>query len=270
MQAQLTVRRWTRHGQDRLYVSAGPVKVGFVDLATGYRRVDIGHLSDDFDAAVASWRASNPGAVPVSDYAVQAAGAGLQQRAAELRPRPWLLRTLAAVMGVRTRDRSWRVGAAGERKVGASLDRLPDGWLVLHGIQLGRGGDIDHLLIGPPGIFTVNTKHHPGARVQVGRKVMFVRGKPWPYIGKAAGEADRVREALRAALGRPLHVGALVAVVGHRSLRGWLRSTPQGVRVLPRWALRLWFGLPGRAVLSPAEVTAIYEAARKPATWTYA
>jgi len=78
---------------------------------------------------------------------------------------------------------------------------------VLHGVQLGAGGDVDHLVIGPPGVFTVNTKHHPKAKIKVGSKVLFVNGHQAPYIGKACREATRVRVALSRALGRPLHVG---------------------------------------------------------------
>jgi hypothetical protein len=53
-------------------------------------------------------------------------------------------------------------GATGEEQVGALLDAMCDrGWLVIHDATLGRG-NVDHILIGPPGIFTIETKSHPG------------------------------------------------------------------------------------------------------------
>jgi len=53
-------------------------------------------------------------------------------------------------------------GARGEQEVGVLLEGLRDkGYEVLHDLDLGRG-NIDHLLIGPTGIFTVETKSHPG------------------------------------------------------------------------------------------------------------
>jgi hypothetical protein len=59
---------------------------------------------------------------------------------------------------VERRDR----GAAGEEHVGGLLDELSQrGWLVIHDATLGRG-NVDHILIGPPGIFTIETKSHPG------------------------------------------------------------------------------------------------------------
>lgn len=52
----------------------------------------------------------------------------------------------------------WLQGARGEQKVGAVLDRLSqDGWRALHDISLGRG-NIDHILVGPAGIFAIETK----------------------------------------------------------------------------------------------------------------
>jgi hypothetical protein len=56
----------------------------------------------------------------------------------------------------------WRRGAAGEERVGEVLDGLRErGWFALHDVQLGRG-NIDHVLVGPAGIFTIETKSHRG------------------------------------------------------------------------------------------------------------
>ncbi len=53
-------------------------------------------------------------------------------------------------------------GASGEEQVGSLLDGLAGaGWHVIHGASLGNG-DVDHLLIGPAGLFAVETKSHPG------------------------------------------------------------------------------------------------------------
>jgi hypothetical protein len=65
---------------------------------------------------------------------------------------------------VERRDR----GAQGEEHVGELLNALGDaGWRVIHDASLGRG-NIDHILIGPAGVFTIETKSHPGP-VRVGR-----------------------------------------------------------------------------------------------------
>lgn len=65
---------------------------------------------------------------------------------------------------VERRDR----GAMAEEQVGALLDGLPAArWRVIHDATLGRG-NVDHIAIGPPGVFTIETKSHPGP-VRVGR-----------------------------------------------------------------------------------------------------
>jgi len=56
----------------------------------------------------------------------------------------------------------WGRGAAGEELVGEVLDGLRErGWFALHDVQLGHG-NIDHVLVGPAGIFTIETKSHRG------------------------------------------------------------------------------------------------------------
>lgn len=53
-------------------------------------------------------------------------------------------------------------GATGEEQVGRLLESLPRRhWRVLHDVRIARG-NVDHIAIGPPGIFTVETKSHPG------------------------------------------------------------------------------------------------------------
>jgi hypothetical protein len=51
-------------------------------------------------------------------------------------------------------------GATAEEHVGGLLDQLA-GWRVLHDVNTGHG-NVDHILIGPAGVFTVETKSHPG------------------------------------------------------------------------------------------------------------
>ncbi|MFI1438150.1 nuclease-related domain-containing protein [Streptomyces fructofermentans] len=103
---------------------------------------------------------------------------------------------------------SYFAGLVGERRVGRELERLrSQGWRVLHGLPNGRGGDIDHLLIGAGGVFTVNTKRHPNAVVWVGDTMAKVNGgRPYPYAAAAKSEAAAARRVLE------LHCGFLVPV----------------------------------------------------------
>jgi hypothetical protein len=63
----------------------------------------------------------------------------------------WTL--LARALGVRNDERAWRIGADGEEKVAAQLEKVivkDPPWRILHAVRVGeRGSDIDHIVIGP-------------------------------------------------------------------------------------------------------------------------
>ncbi len=57
---------------------------------------------------------------------------------------------------------------------------------------MGRGeSDIDHVVIGPPGVFTINTKFSPGKDVWVAGRGMYVGGAKQHYVVNALCEARR-------------------------------------------------------------------------------
>jgi len=57
---------------------------------------------------------------------------------------------------------SWAQGAEGEEVVGKILEGLrEEGWCVIHDVSFGRG-NIDHIVVGPGGIFTIETKSRGG------------------------------------------------------------------------------------------------------------
>jgi hypothetical protein len=72
-----------------------------------------------------------------------------------------LLALVVAIGPIERRLGRYERGAAGERKVGAILDDLGPGWHALHDVYLGRG-NIDHIVVGPGGTFTIETKANRG------------------------------------------------------------------------------------------------------------
>ena len=73
------------------------------------------------------------------------------------------------------------------------LDRLGGGWLVVHAVPVGKAGsDIDHLVIGPAGVFTINAKYHEGMKVWVASKRVLVNGQRTDHLRNAVFEASRV------------------------------------------------------------------------------
>lgn len=175
----------------------------------------------------------------------------------------------ARIFDIHTEERAWRCGAEGEEFVGEKLNRLrAHGWRVLHSIPVGRGdSDIDHLLIGPGGIFTVNSKAHAGKRIWVARYQMRVNGQPVPYLRNARHEASRAARLLGRATGLQFAVqGVVVVLTGTVIPNITYRDRPDDVHVLTKWDVPRWFARK-RAVLSDAAIERLFEAARRPETW---
>jgi hypothetical protein len=128
--------------------------------------------SDAASAAASLEGISEPQVQPVpdrpwTDLARNAPGAAARAQARTLRDAAPVRTFFARLVNLRTAERAWRIGADGEERVGTELARLiklDPRWRVLHAVPAGdAGADIDHVVIGPGGIFTLNTKHHPGA-----------------------------------------------------------------------------------------------------------
>lgn len=158
----------------------------------------------------------------------------------------------------------WFAGALGEREVGAALARLPRGWSAFHAVPVGSGeADVDHLVVGPGGVFVVNTKHHRGARLTVYERSILVNGVKQPYLRNADLEASRVRGLLLRA-GIKTRVHPVIAVVGAKEVR--FRQHPAHATVLRaetlvRWLSRRPAGLDADTVARAAQLF------DDPATW---
>lgn len=62
-----------------------------------------------------------------------------------------------------TTAKIWRAGLKGQEKVEEVLSVLPDEYVLINNLSLPfKNCDIDHLLLGPNGIFLLETKHYKG------------------------------------------------------------------------------------------------------------
>lgn len=148
-------------------------------------------------------------------------------------------------------SRPWYLGALGELQVAQRLARLGPGWTVLHSVPIGdRGSDIDHIVIGAQGVFTINTKCHEDARIWVGGKRLLVNGQKTDYLRNSRFEAQRVARALTAFAGQPIDVHPAVVLVGARTVT--VREEPADVAVLKDAELVRW--LNGRPITLHADL----------------
>jgi hypothetical protein len=167
------------------------------------------------------------------------------------------------VAGVLRATRMWRRGANAEHASAEWLGRLPEGWFVFHDVPLGeRGAPVDHLVIGPGGVFTLNTKNLSGA-IRVNARSVAHDGRRTSFLAKASAEALRAASLLTAALDRPVEVRGLLAILADE----WIvKRLPDDVYVGGPASVKHWM-LQQPAVLRPSDVIVLVAAASKPGTW---
>ena len=156
-------------------------------------------------------------------------------------------------------------GVVGEIEVGEALDRLGHGWEVLHALPVDAGdADIDHLVIGPAGVFIVTTKNHSGLNVWASQRTFMVAGIRYPHIRNMEYEMGRAERILTAATGRPVEVAAILAIVAPKSLV--VRDAHRDVTVLAADAIVSWLHRHAR-VLDAEQVSLIASTAALASTW---
>lgn len=188
-------------------------------------------------------------------------GQALWQHAAQLPPPRFI------DLKARGEARAWKKGALGEESVASELWRIarPGAWRYVHSVPVGsRGSDIDHVLVGPGGVFTINTKAHRDANIWVGGNTLLVNGHKQPYIRNSRHEAARASRLLSTATGIPVTIRGVIVLVEPRNLT--VRNAPADVSITTRYGLKRWTSaLP--AVLSEEHVETIFNHVRRSTTW---
>ncbi|BAS12418.1 conserved hypothetical protein [Arthrobacter sp. Hiyo8] len=162
-------------------------------------------------------------------------------------------------------SRPWYTGAVGELAVARVLARLGPEWTVLHAVPVGAGtSDIDHVLIGPAGVYTVNTKNHSNQRIWVAGRTLMVAGTRQRYLPNAMHEAARAAKLLSAAAGLAVEVTGVLVFVEPKGIT--VRERPESITVLSDGQLLRWLNR-RRPVLTPEQIARIVAVAALPGTW---
>lgn len=91
---------------------------------------------------------------------------------------PLISRKIDAIVDKLERDRlSFRKGAVGEAVVGRVLEELPDSFFVVHDLDTGCG-NMDHLVVGPTGVYAIETKNWKGVVAADGKGELLLNGRP--------------------------------------------------------------------------------------------
>lgn len=185
---------------DRLYVEdAEGLTYGWADAATGEIAIQIPGSDARVEAAFEAWAH----AYPEDDLALHSPGrsthflgAAWQAEINALDEDALALADMRA-HAVYQRDQYLK-GNSGELRVGARLNEMYHrGWGVLHAIPLyGGQADIDHLLIGSGGVWTINAKAHGDLAIRVNGDRMSVGRSFVNHIPAARHEALVVKRLL--------------------------------------------------------------------------
>jgi hypothetical protein len=173
------------------------------------------------------------------------------------------LATVAAGWGLRFQPSpdavAWRRGAAGERRTARLLAALErHGWAVLHDLALpGSRANLDHLAIGPGGVFVIDSKHYRG-RLQLDPSGRLWHGRyPLaPALRAVSFEADQAALVLT-----DPDVVVVPVMAVHGAQVPWGKVVMNGVPVVAARRLpSMLRQLP--AVLGPERVAALAAQAR--------
>jgi hypothetical protein len=173
------------------------------------------------------------------------------------------LAVAAAGWGLRFRPSpdavAWRCGAAGERRTARLLDPLErQGWAVLHDLAVpGSRANIDHLVVGPGGVFVIDSKQYRGSlRLDSSGRLWHGRYPLAPTLRTVDFEADRAAQVL---VDPGVVVVPIVAV--HGAQVPWGKVVMNGVPVVAaRHLPSMLRALP--AVLGPERVASLTDQAR--------
>ena len=194
----LVVTRSRKYGQERLHVNEGDAEgsVGTYDCRTGRLQLTEGHEDRGYEVMEA-----------------------LRPHLGKSVPRS-LRDLMPGATPAETSDRPRKRTGKEERIVDKRLGRLRrDGWTMLSSIVKHSGADIDHLVIGPPGVFTINTKHHRDASIWVGENMVKVDNAQQPhYLRNSRHEAASAARVLTDAVGLDVIVIPVLAFVGAASI----------------------------------------------------
>lgn len=137
---------------------------------------------------------------------------------------------LAELFGVPDEILNWRRGAAGEEETARALATLPPAFVVLHDRKIPRSpANIDHIVIGPTGVFVVETKRYSGRLTVRGSDVFVAGRRRTKIVEQARWEAEVVAKVLADA-DEPREVTPLLCI--HRAELPWRTARVGGVAIV--------------------------------------
>lgn len=245
-------RPWARNEHRRIYVKRGETDLGYFDLTTRTPQANAGQ--EELLLRAIAQLSGTPTEPPTP---------------VDVRPKPCVvldsddlaLNSPGETLNSAPSHFHSDEGIQGERLTAGVLSPLSNaGFRLLHSVPVFERADVDHLLIGPPGILVIDSKYTRFPVVVSGTDVR-VDGHRKEWHSKISEQAARVHRVLMRAtrderLGPPIPVLSLWAP-SLETDRSWIVNGPELARRI--------CGLP--AVLNRRTVELLFEQARRRDTW---
>lgn len=139
----------------------------------------------------------------------------------------WCVRSLARVWKLEDEARNWRFGLRGEQAVAEKLgarEVAAAGYVAFHDVPGDGKWNIDHIVVGPGGVFVLETKARPRRRatraqeeqdvVFDGQVLQFPWCEDWKAVRQVAANARWVREFLAGFGPKEVPVQPVIVVPG--------------------------------------------------------
>lgn len=245
---------WKLKEMRRLYVSrADGTKVGYLDLATLAHVPEAGTGPELLRAALAGLAPGMADPSPAAALPVATASPVL----------PWqdLAGNRPGQLIEDQQDPSYRAGVAGEQRTAGVLAGLErSGYRVLHSVPLSSRKDIDHLVIGPSGIWAINTKASTYDVTTTRDGAVYADGYRQKWIDSITRDAAVAADHLSRAARMDLTCNPLVAVWSTMTVSSAHPALVSGEDLLNTIG-------PGGG-FPPAWVDVVFNTARRSDTWT--
>jgi diacylglycerol kinase len=118
----------------------------------------------------------------------------------------------------------FRKEGAGEAVVCYILESLPDDYVLIHGLKpKSRYGDIDHVVVGPSGVYAIDTKNWRGVVAADGKGELLLNGKPTkkPEVKNLTRTVLSIREEIKVLFELNLHIRGILAFPAARVEARW-------------------------------------------------
>jgi hypothetical protein len=192
---------------------------------------------------------------------------------ADAAPLSWFARLFGIDPLSRDARRSYS-GALAELALADSFAALGAEWTVLHSVPVEsehtrRHPAIDHLLIGPAGIFSVTAHSHAGQAIWVGERTFMVDDERLDHLAAAEAAASATSELLTEAFahtGSAAEVVVIPCIVVDSPATLQIRQRPGRIQVTTTRTFTVWLSSLPR-LFSPAVVDTLSAVALQSSTW---